>query len=133
MGEHRDVFQEIFIRIAEEYRRRRHPGEDNRVVRWPTIEIERRNTRSAERGRGNKHVVEPCRERRMRRDSLWASASTPQSQYRLPHRTNPEECDVACRLNMGQPQADGVAVKRNRSIQIRHAQVGFKEVVNGNH
>ena len=133
LREHRDVLEEMAVGIAEEHRRGGHPREDNRLVRRPTIEIERRNARGTERARGSKHIGKAYRKRGMRRDPLGTWASTPQSEHRVPGSTNPEECDLARRLNVGQPKADGITVERDRSLQIGHGQVDFKEVVNGNH
>ena len=44
LREHRDVLEEMAVGIVEEHRCGGHPGEDNRLVCRPTIEIEGRNS-----------------------------------------------------------------------------------------
>jgi hypothetical protein len=133
LRQHRDVLQEMAVRIAEEHRRGGHLGEDNRLIGWPAIEIERRNARGTERARGSPHICEAYRKGGMQRDRLRTCAGIPQSEHRVPLRTNPEECNLTRRLDVGRPKADDVTIERDRSFQIGHGQVDFEEVVNGNH
>jgi hypothetical protein len=61
--EHGDVLQEVSVGIAKEHGRGRHPGEDDGLLRWPTVEVERRNARGTQGARRLNHIREGCAKR----------------------------------------------------------------------
>ena len=68
--EHGDILQQMAVGIAKEDGRGRHPGENDRLICWSTVEVEGRDARGAQRARRSNHICEAGAERGVRCDSL---------------------------------------------------------------
>jgi hypothetical protein len=133
LRQHRDVFQEMPVRVAEEDRRGGHPGEDHWLVRWPALKVEWRYAGRPKRPRGSQHIGDADAKRRVRGDLLRCGARSPESEHCAAGRANPEERHPTRRLDVRELQPDHVLVERDRGVQVGYRQVHFEQAINRDH
>jgi len=129
LGKHRDVFQQVAVRIAKVNCRRRHPSQHHRLVCRLPIEVERGDARRQERSRCRNDALERCRKGDVHRRLVWTRTGRPEAQHSAAAGANPEERRLTRRHDMRQFQSDEIAIEHDGRVEIGDGQVRFKQAI----
>jgi hypothetical protein len=125
LRQHRDVLQEVAVGIPKEDRRRRHPRENDWLVRESAVEIERAHAGRPQRTRGRQHIVETGAQCAVRRDALRRRPASQRPSIALPAspiQKMPRRVPGPCAPAGGRPcrgRRRSIAGDRQRSSELR--------------
>ncbi len=130
--EHRQVLEEVPVRIAKVHGGGRHPADDARLGRLGREERERRDAEGSEAVARAQHIVERRPEGDVQRQPDGRRSERPEAEHRLARLADPEERGATFRGLQRERQTDDVPVERHRPTQVAHREVRLEETADRN-